>query len=236
MPAEQLYSVSGMHCQGCARKLEAALREYSDVAEIDFPSALVRMRNPTASVDELNARLSELGSYMLTAANQSEQEIVALPAAAGLKRYFPLLLIAAYLTAGSFAAAATPSDWMRHFMAGFFLVFSFFKLLNVRAFTQSYAMYDLIAGRWKGYGLVYPFIELGLGFAYLFGWQMRPVLSITLALMIISGIGVVRSMTRRQTIRCACLGAVLDVPVSTVTVIEDFGMAIMAALMLAFNH
>jgi hypothetical protein len=194
------------------------------------------MRSPTASIDELNARLSELGSYTLTTANQSEPETVALPAAAGLKRYYPLLLIAAYLTAGSFVNAATPSDWMQHFMAGFFLVFSFFKLLNVRAFAQSYAMYDLIAGRWKGYGFVYPFIELGLGFAYLFGWQMRPVLWITLGLTIISGIGVVRSITPPSTIRCACLGAVLDVPVSTVTLIEDFGMAIMAALMLAFNH
>ena len=36
-------------------------------------------------------------------------------------------------------------------MAGFFLVFSFFKLLNVQGFAASYRMYDWIAGVWPGW-------------------------------------------------------------------------------------
>ncbi|CAM6000172.1 unnamed protein product [Sphagnum balticum] len=54
-------------------------------------------------------------------------------------------------------------DWMRHFMAGFFLVFSFFKLLNLKTFADGYAKYDLLAMRWKPYGFIYPFCELALG-------------------------------------------------------------------------
>ncbi len=39
---------------------------------------------------------------------------------------------------------------MRNFMAGFFIVFSFVKLLNIRAFADAYAGYDLLAARWHG--------------------------------------------------------------------------------------
>jgi copper chaperone CopZ len=232
---QQTFSLTGMRCQGCARKLENALAEFSETAEIDFPSATVRLRNPSASLDELNVRLADLGAYELSpvaAANDTAVGSNEAQAKGGFGQYFPLLLIGAYLAVGSLASATTPDDWMRHFMAGFFLVFSFFKLLNLRAFASSYAMYDVIAARWRGYGLAYPFIELGLGLAYLFAWQLRPVLWATLAVTIISGAGVLRSMRRGQIIRCACLGSVLNVPVSTVTLIEDFGMAAMAVAML----
>ena len=57
--------------------------------------------------------------------------------------------------------------WMRHFMAAFFLTFSFFKLLDVPAFAFSYSTYDVLARRWLGWGYVYPFLELSLGILYL---------------------------------------------------------------------
>jgi copper chaperone CopZ len=234
---QQTFAMTGMRCQGCARKLENALAEFSEGAEIDFPSATVRLRNPSATLDELNAKLADLGAYKLTpvaAANEDHNTESNSPAKNPLTQYLPLALIFAYLAACSCANAASGTDWMRHFMAGFFLVFSFFKLLNLRAFASSYAMYDLIAARWKSYGLIYPFIELGLGFAYLFVWQMQLVLWATLAVSIISGVGVLNSMRRKQTIRCACLGSELNVPVSTVTLVEDFGMALMAGAMLIF--
>lgn len=60
---------------------------------------------------------------------------------------------------------------MRYFMGGFFLVFAFFKLLTIRDFADSYAMYDIIAGKWKGWGFLYPFCELTLGIAYLIDFQ-----------------------------------------------------------------
>ena len=59
---------------------------------------------------------------------------------------------------------------MSRFMAGFFLVFSFFKLLNLRAFADAYAGYDVVAARWRVWGYDYPFVELALGAAYLTGF------------------------------------------------------------------
>ena len=49
-------------------------------------------------------------------------------------------------------------ETMRFFMAGFFLVFSFFKLLDINAFADAYSRYDLLAMRWRGWGLIYPFV------------------------------------------------------------------------------
>ncbi len=235
---QETYTVGGMHCQACARRIETALRPYGEQVEVDFPSATLRVVKPSVTLDQLNSRVTEAGAYTLSRPRPPlaigiEPQPAVLTKPAGIARYYPLALIALYLAVGSFAGADGAVVWMRHFMAGFFLVFSFFKLLNIQAFAASYAMYDVVAGKVPRYGLVYPFIELALGLAYLFAWHMRPVLWATLAFSLIGGVGVVRSMTRKETIRCACLGAVLDVPVSTVTLIEDLGMAAMSALMLA---
>ena len=39
---------------------------------------------------------------------------------------------------------------MGHFMGGFFLVFSFFKLLNLSGFADAYRTYDVLAKVWPG--------------------------------------------------------------------------------------
>ena len=117
-------------------------------------------------------------------------------------------------------------------MAGFFLVFSFFKFLDLKGFAQSYAMYDLAAKKIPTYGFVYPFIELGLGLAYLLNF--KPILTNWLAftVMTFSAIGVILAVANKQKIRCACLGAVFNLSMTTVTIIEDIMMAAMAAWML----
>lgn len=151
--------------------------------------------------------------------------------------YFPLILILFYLL-GAVALVETalaPFDGtraMRHFMAGFFLVFSFFKLLDVRSFAMSYSSYDVVARRWPGYGFVYPFLELGLGAAYLANfWPMAANIA-TLVVMGVSTVGVVQALLARRKIQCACLGTVFNLPMSSVTLIEDLLMIAMAAAML----
>jgi copper chaperone CopZ len=173
-----------------------------------------------------------------------------------LATYYPLLLILTFILGGSLliqiglhaAAMGEPmglgmhlmmglmtlsaGETMRYFMAGFFLVFAFFKLLDVRAFATAYAGYDLLAARWKGWGLVYPFVELALGMAYLANYN--PVLTswVTIIVMGFSAIGVVRAVLSKTQIQCACLGTVFKLPMSTVTIVEDVGMVLMAAGML----
>jgi copper chaperone CopZ len=192
-----------------------------------------------------------------TVANFTAERTTVSAQTSWLSTYYPLLLILAFILGGSLliqvglhAAAmgepmglgmhvmmglhtVTAGETMRYFMAGFFLVFAFFKLLDVRAFASAYAGYDLLAARWPTWGLVYPFVELALGMAYLANYN--PVLTswVTIIVMGFSAIGVVRAVMSKNKIQCACLGTVFQLPMSTVTVVEDVGMVLMAAAMLA---
>jgi hypothetical protein len=123
-------------------------------------------------------------------------------------------------------------QFMQHFMAGFFLVFSFFKLLDLKGFAESYAMYDVIAQRIPAWGYIYPFIELGLGLAFCINYNPQITNIVTLVVMSISIIGVLQSVLNKRKIQCACLGAVFKLPMSTVTIIEDALMIGMSATML----
>ncbi len=123
-------------------------------------------------------------------------------------------------------------EWMRHFMAGFFLVFSFFKLLNLRGFAESYAMYDVIAKKIPVWGYIYAFTELGLGIAFLINFNPMVTNAITFIVMSISIIGVLQSVLNKKKIQCACLGAVFNLPMSTVTILEDALMIAMSGLMI----
>ncbi len=152
--------------------------------------------------------------------------------------YWPLLLILAYLVTTSVLVQLPKYGWegvrwhetMRYFMAGFFLVFSFFKLLDIPAFADAYMDYDLLAKRWHGWGLIYPFVELALGLAYLANWNPLITNWATLIIMGFSAIGVIQTMFHKRGIRPAYLGTVFKLPMSTVTLIEDVGMMIIATL------
>lgn len=155
----------------------------------------------------------------------------------GIKDYYPIFLIAAYITGIAFINNTGPGGvnwmgWMANFMAGFFLVFSAFKLLDLRGFADGYASYDLLAKRWHAYGFVYPFIELGLGILYLTAWLPGTTEIITILVMGFSSLGVINSLMKKQQFSCACLGTVLKVPLSTITLIEDLAMVGMAAITL----
>lgn len=154
-----------------------------------------------------------------------------------LKTYYPLILITAYITVVSLipnisAMGISWHGWMNHFMAGFFLVFSAFKLLDIQGFATAYATYDVLASRWRGYGYLYPFLELGLGLAYLRQPVDPIVLVITAVLMGFSSIGVLQALFQKRKIRCACLGTILKLPMSGITLVEDLLMTVMALLML----
>ena len=93
-------------------------------------------------------------------------------------------------------------------------------------------MYDLLAKRLPTYGYVYPLIELGLGIGYLVQGDNLWLNLITFVVMTFSTLGVIIAVSNRQKIRCACLGAGFNLPMSTVTIVEDVLMAGMALWML----
>lgn len=109
-------------------------------------------------------------------------------------------------------------------------------MLELKGFAESYAMYDLVAMKIPAWGYIYAFIELGLGVAYLTDFQPLWTNIITLSVMSISIVGVLQTVFNKRKIRCACLGAVFNLPMSTVTIIEDrlmIGMSV--GMILAFG-
>ncbi|MFT3741625.1 MAG: heavy-metal-associated domain-containing protein [Gammaproteobacteria bacterium] len=155
----------------------------------------------------------------------------------GFKTWYPLFLIIFYiflvaLVANWWSAGITWGGWMQDFMAGFFLVFSGFKFLDLPGFARAYATYDLLAKRYIAYGYIYPFIELLLGLAYVA--RVAPILTniVTILVMGFSSVGVINALMKRQNFRCACLGTVLNVPMTAITLLEDVAMVVMALLML----
>jgi len=119
---------------------------------------------------------------------------------------------------------------MRHFMAVFFLAFGFFKVLDIPGFVSSYRAYDIIAKKFAGYAYAYPFIELLLGIGYLM--DISWINWLTLALMIVGSIGVGKELLRGSKIKCACLGTFVKLPLTTVSLIEDVSMGIMALIVI----
>ena len=60
--------------------------------------------------------------------------------------------------------------------------------------------------------------------------------AITAVVMAVSLAGVLRAVFSKRAIRCACLGTVFKLPMSTVTIIEDGLMLAMAVLALVLPH
>jgi hypothetical protein len=119
---------------------------------------------------------------------------------------------------------------MTHFMGAFFVVFSFFKLLDLSGFADAYQTYDLIAQKSRAYALGYPFIELALGVSFLMGWNPALTSGITLVVMGISTIGVAKKVFSHQKIPCACLGTIFKIPMTSVTLFEDLLMVGMSVV------
>jgi copper chaperone CopZ len=230
------YQIEGMTCNGCVAKVKSELLKLGEVtaAEVQLasPQATITMQNHVSEA-ALQQAISKTGNYKIRMeshppANKMADEINK----TWYQTYKPLLLIFAFITAISLLTSSTVEHWMNNFMAGFFITFSFFKLLDLKGFADSYSTYDLLAKKWYAYGYIYPFIELALGIAYLTNAHAFYTNLATVIVMGFSSIGVIQSVLTKRKIQCACLGAVFNLPMSTVTIIEDLLMVAMAAFML----
>lgn len=238
------YHVSGMTCASCKAKVEKLITSLPGVvsayANLETGDVEVNMINHV-SFEKLQEAFSEHPKYQLSS------KMVLMPkveesedARSWVEIYKPILLIFFFIATVSLAIqfknqSFNQIQWMGHFMAGFFLVFSFFKFLNLSEFADSYKMYDLPAKYIPGYAIAYPFIEFGLGMLYLLGIEPFLTNVLTAIVMAISLVGVAQSVLDKRKIKCACLGAVFNLPMSTVTIVEDFIMLGMASAMLLIH-
>jgi copper chaperone CopZ len=229
------YKITGMTCSSCEAKVKSALLTVENITSVevskDNNSANITM-NKHVPISALQQVLDE--KYKITAEqhNEATEEVKS-----WLETYKPILLVFAYIL-GITVLIQTKNEspnwaeWMRHFMAGFFLVFSFFKILNLKGFADSYKMYDVVAKKIPAWASIYAFVELALGIAYLVNFNPMITYAVTFVVMTVSIIGVLQSVLNKRKIQCACLGAVFNLPMSTVTIIEDALMIAMSAFML----
>ncbi|GGF09258.1 heavy-metal-associated domain-containing protein [Flavobacterium limi] len=230
------YQISGMTCSSCEEKVKKALETDDNITNAivskDNGTATVTMKKHISLADLQNALDNK---YQISEINNQHE--AGEDRRTWLETYKPILLIFFYISLVTILIQLTNHHFdvmqaMQHFMAGFFIVFSFFKLLNLKGFAQSYAMYDVLAKKVPAWGYLYAFLELGLGISYLLHFNPIFTNTVTFIVMTVSIIGVLQSVLNKKSIQCACLGAVFNLPMSTVTIIEDGLMIVMSLAML----
>lgn len=234
------YSISGMTCLSCKSSVEKSLGDMENVSKVEVnlekEEAEVTMTKHITTI-ELQKSLPE--KYKLTekVANNVFTS-VNLPLEGEknkIQQLKPLLLIIFYISVSSVLLHYKSWSWsefMFDFMGLFYIVFSFFKMLDLKGFPGSFKMYDPLAKRIPLYGWIYPFIETTLGIMFLIRFEVKIALIITVIVLGVTTIGVTKTLLDKKSIRCACLGTALKLPMTEATFIENAIMIVMAVLML----
>jgi cation transport ATPase len=240
---KHIYKIKGMTCGSCKASVENSLRDIDDVSDVE-----VNLENQEATItmdkhiDIVELQKSLASKYTITqkeiknvftSTQSSSFEIE--EEKSKLQQLKPLLLIIFYIASASVLLNYKNWSWsefMLDFMGLFYIVFSFFKMLDLKGFPESFRMYDPLAKRVPFYGKVYPFIETALGLMFLLRFEINIALIITLIVLGITTIGVTKTLLDKKSIRCACLGTALKLPMTEATFIENAIMIVMATLML----
>ena len=236
------YKVTGMTCSSCEEKVASSLLQVENITSAtvskDTELAIITM-NKHVPLNDLKIALGTKYSIETILEDEIKEE-----EKSWFNTYKPILLIFFYITIVTSIMAFQSikinemetnqivMKWMNHFMGGFFLAFSFFKFLDLKGFAESYKMYDIVAKRIPFWAYLYPFVELGLGLSFLSNIFPLFTNSITFIVMTVSIIGVLQAVLNKKKIQCACLGAVFNLPMSTVTIIEDALMIVMSGVMI----
>ena len=237
------YAIGGMTCGSCKASVEQYLSDLEHVINVSVNlekgEADVTM-DKHITTDVLQKALPE--KYTLSEKDEknvfSSANSSTIPLdedKTKLQQLKPLLLIIFYIATASVLLHYNDWSWsefMIDFMGLFYIVFSFFKMLDLKGFPESFRMYDPLAKRVPIYGKVYPFIETALGLMFLMRFETRIALIITIVVLGITTIGVTKTLLDKKAIRCACLGTALKLPMTEATFIENAIMIIMAVLML----
>jgi len=230
------FQIKGISCGSCIQKIAKFFNDQFGIHGLSFTNNNSTIKfSSSAKVDigQLNELLSTIGEYTLSdvtnllSVPDNTQEVPS---------YKPIYLIFAYIAIISILTTLqhgiTLQNFMVNFMAGFFLVFSFFKLLDLSGFAMGYSSYDIVAKKWYHYGYIYPFIELGFGLSYLLFGTNIYLNGVVFIVMLVSSIGVIRAKLSKQRFDCACVGTFLKVPLGNIAIIEDVAMVIMSFIML----
>lgn len=234
---QYIYTIKGMSCNGCRVSVKNKLGEIPNVLSVsvnlETAEAIIETLKPI-SAETIQKALPEkfliskknkVNTFSKPKTNTNNE----------LKQLYPLFLIFAFLVSSATLLNVKPwstNGFMLDFMGLFYIVFSFFKLLDLKGFPESFKMYDPLAKAVPIYGWVYPFIEVVLGVMFLIRLEIPLALIFTLIILGITTFGVTKALLDKKSIPCACLGTVLKLPMTKATFIENSIMIVMAIIML----
>ena len=238
---KQTYKIDGMTCNNCKASVEKYVNDLTDISHVTIDLAkgeaeVTMERHLTADVLQ-NALPEKYTASEKDSGNVSASSISSTKTSekTKLQQLKPLLLILFYITSAGVLLHYMDWSWkefMLDFMGLFYIVFSFFKMLDLKGFPESFKMYDPLAKRLPIYGWIYPFLETVLGIMFLMRFQVYIAIIMTLVVLGITTVGVTKTLLDKKSIRCACLGTALKLPMTEATFIENTIMIAMALLML----
>ena len=149
-----------------------------------------------------------------------------------LKRYYPLLVILLMSVLLALIFGENLEEITYRFMGFFLVFFSLFKWIDYKGFVVAFKEYDVTSKIFKPYPFLYPIIELVIGCGYLM-LHFTAILNIaTITIMFLNALSVAKAIAQKRQINCACLGTVIQLPLTTVSLFESLLMLLMAILML----
>ena len=228
------FKISGMTCNGCRSTVENKLSSLDGVdnAQVNLTNgeAIVYSKNPI-SFSLISNSLPSKYKVIRNIPDQDNEIIKSNK----IKQLKPLFIILGYISVTS--VLLNFRNWnstnaMLDFMGLFYIIFSFFKILDIKGFSTSFKMYDPLAKKITIYGYIYPFIEILLGLMFLTRIEVNIALLITIIILGITSVGVTKTLLNKRTINCACLGTTLKLPMTEATFIENAIMITMAIVLL----
>jgi len=229
------FQISGMTCNGCKSSVEEKLSSLDGVDDVQVDlqkgEAVIQSKE-SISFSLISNSLPP--KYNITSIGSSQDnEIIN---ASKLKQLKPLFIILAYISITSLLLNFknwNSTNAMLDFMGLFYIIFSFFKILDIKGFSISFRMYDPLAKKVPLYGIIYPFIEILLGIMFLTRIEIELAIILTIIVLGITTVGVTKTLLNKKSISCACLGTTLKLPMTEATFIENALMIIMAFILLA---
>lgn len=224
----QTIHIAGMTCSGCEKSVKEILESLAEVSKV-IPDHKTGKVEIVANQHITNIEITEALPKKYALLDESLQQ------PSKLKQLFPLFLIFGFILLSTGVIhydSLNPNAMMRDFMGLFFMVFSFFKLLDLQGFQRSFKQYDPLSAALPFYGWVYPFLELGLGLCYIRDIVPNGILIATILLLGMTTFGVIRVLVQKKQMQCACLGSVLNLPMTEATLIENAIMLVMAGSLL----
>ena len=124
---------------------------------------------------------------------------------------------------------------IQRFMGISICALAMLKLMDVDSFAASFVKYDLITQRWRGWGKIYPGVELLVGLGFLF----NPSLTIAGWVALLIGIPGMASVIKaiyidKLALNCACVGGNTKTPLGIIS-FSEYAMLSLMGFVVSFR-